>query len=115
MLETAGIKAEVHIAKDGDQATRFFDEADQNDSAPSPALVILDINLPKKRGIEVLRHLKQSRRCRRAAVIVASTSNLPQDREAAVQGGAVAYFHKSSEYEEFLKLADLIREWFPRT
>jgi two-component system response regulator len=77
-------------------------------------MVVLDINLPKKRGIEVLAHLKKSRRCRQATVIVVSSSNAAKDREAVMQGGADAYFCKSSEYDEFLKLADLIREWFPK-
>ncbi len=113
-IEATGLNAEVHIARDGEEATRFFDEADQNDSAPCPAMVILDINLPKKGGGEILKHLRQSRRCGTAAVIAVSTSQAARDREAMLKGGANAYFRKPSEYEAFLKLSGLILEWFPK-
>jgi CheY-like chemotaxis protein len=113
-IDLAGIQAEIDIARDGEQATRFCDAADENASAPHPSMVILDINLPKKRGIEVLEHLRRSRRCGSAAVIVVSSSSVAKDRDAVMQGGAQAYFRKASEYDEFLKLADLIREWFPK-
>ncbi len=112
-IEAAGIKAPVHVVKDGEDATRFFDDADRDDLAPCPALIILDINLPKKHGTEVLQHLRNSRRCREASVIVVSTSDAARDREAVIQNGADAYFCKPSKYDEFLKLGDLILEWFP--
>jgi len=113
-IEAAGIKAPVHVVKDGEEATRFFDDADRDDSAPCPSLIILDINLPKKHGTEVLQHLRNSRRCREAPVIVVSTSDAARDREAVFQNGADAYFCKPSKYDEFLKLGDLILEWFPK-
>ena len=44
---------------------RFFDRADADADMPCPALVILDINLPKKQGGEVLKHMRESRKCAR--------------------------------------------------
>jgi DNA-binding response OmpR family regulator len=108
-----GIKVQVHVVKDGEEATHFFDHADRDDSAPRPNLVILDINLPKKHGIQVLQHLRKSHRCKDASVIVVSTSNAAKDREGVILSGAQAYFCKPSTYNEFLKLRDLIREWLP--
>jgi CheY-like chemotaxis protein len=113
-IQATGIKTQVHVVKDGEEATRFFDDADRDDSAPCPWLVILDINLPKKHGTQVLRHLRESRRCRGASVIVVSTSNAAKDREDVFLNGADAYFCKPSKYDDFLKLADLIREWLPK-
>jgi two-component system, chemotaxis family, response regulator Rcp1 len=111
-ISSTRIEASVHVVKDGEAATLFFDEADRDDSAPRPALVILDLNLPKKNGIQVLHHMRQSRRSRRASVIVVSTSSLPKDREAVILSGANAYFRKPSEYDRFLELGGLIQEWF---
>jgi two-component system, chemotaxis family, response regulator Rcp1 len=113
-IKATGIKAPIHVVKDGEEATRFFDHADHDDSAPCPSLVILDINLPKKNGVEVLQHLRGSQRCREASVIVVSTSSAAQDREAVMMNGADAYFSKPSKYDEFLKLGDLILEWLPK-
>jgi CheY-like chemotaxis protein len=113
-IETTGLKVPVHVVRDGEAATRFFDNADRDHTAPCPVLVILDINLPKKDGIQVLRHLRGSHRCREASVIVVSTSNAEKDREAVMMSGADAYFSKPSKYEDFLKLGDLILEWFAK-
>jgi chemotaxis family two-component system response regulator Rcp1 len=113
-IAATGLKVPIHVVKDGEAATRFFDDVDHDESAPCPALVILDINLPKKQGVEVLQHLRRSDRCRKARVIVVSTSNAGKDREAVMMSGADAYFSKSSKYEDFLKLGDLILEWFPK-
>jgi two-component system, chemotaxis family, response regulator Rcp1 len=113
-IQAAGIKAPLHVVKDGEEATSFFDHADQDASAPCPALVILDINLPKKHGIEVLKHLRRSDRCRSARVIVVSTSNAGADREAVMTNGADAYFSKPSRYDDFLKLGNLIQEWLSK-
>jgi two-component system, chemotaxis family, response regulator Rcp1 len=113
-IEASGVKVPVHIVKDGEEATLFFDHADRDDSAPCPSLVILDINLPKKHGIQVLQHLRRSHRCRTASVIVVSTSNAAKDREDVILNGADAFFCKPSKYDDFLKLADLILEWFPK-
>jgi chemotaxis family two-component system response regulator Rcp1 len=65
-IRIAKFPADLHIARDGEQAIRFFDEADADITAPCPAVVLLDINLPKKPGSQVLQHLRKSRRCGKA-------------------------------------------------
>jgi chemotaxis family two-component system response regulator Rcp1 len=99
----------LHVAKDGEQAIRLFDRADAQTDMPCPALVILDINLPKKQGGDVLKHMRLSRRCADALVIVVSTSDSAQDREQMRNLGANGYFHKPSAYDEFMKLGDLVK------
>jgi two-component system, chemotaxis family, response regulator Rcp1 len=109
-IETARIDADIHVAKDGEEATNFFDQADANAGAPCPGLVILDINLPKKQGTDVLQHLRKSPRCGNALVIVVSTSQSARDRQDVMKFGANVYFPKPSEYDEFLKLGDRIKD-----
>jgi DNA-binding response OmpR family regulator len=113
-IKVSGITAPVHVVNTGEDALRYFDSADADDSAPRPALVILDINLPRIPGKEVLRHLRQSRRCRDAFVIVASTSDSLLDRQIVITAGANVYFHKPSRYDEFMELGVLIRDMFPK-
>jgi len=91
---------------------QFLDAVDSDETMPSPALVILDINLPRRNGFEVLEHLRRSRRCRAASVIVVSTSNAAADRERALHSGGDAFFRKPSEYDAFMQLGSLIRKLF---
>ena len=99
----------VDVVKDGDQAVRFFDRLDRNSSMPCPDLLILDINLPKRPGSEVLKHMRQSQRCRDALVLVVSTSDSARDREQMTELGANGYFKKPSEYDAFMKLGGLVK------
>lgn len=102
------------MVKDGEQAIRFFDDLDGQDAASSPVLVILDINLPRKHGGEVLEYMRKSRRCCNALVIAVSTSDCKQDRENMARLGANEYFHKPSDYLEFMKLGDIVKALLSR-
>jgi DNA-binding response OmpR family regulator len=109
-IEIAGIDADVHIVQDGEKAIRFFESVDSDDTAPCPALVILDINLPKKQGGEVLYEMRRSRRCSEISVLVVTSSDSERDREEMGRLGAKAYFRKPSEYESFMKLGVIVKE-----
>jgi CheY-like chemotaxis protein len=113
-LEAAKINAQLHFVKDGEQAVKFFDEADNDNAAPCPALVLLDINLPRKQGGEVLQYMRGTRKCGDALVIVVSSSDSPMDRKQMKDLGANAYFHKRSTYEEFMKLGEMVKELLSR-
>jgi DNA-binding response OmpR family regulator len=108
-LESGEVNANVHIVRDGYAATNFFDAADADPNAPCPDLVLLDLNLPMKSGAEVLHHLRESRRCKTAEVLVISSSDSARDR-ASVEGlGTAGYFKKPTNYTEFLKLGTLVK------
>lgn len=104
----AQVNADLHFASDGDAATQFFDSADADANAPCPTLVLLDLNLPKKNGDDVLRHLRASRRCGKAAVLIVSSSDAISDRQTVADLGVSGYFRKPSDYHEFMKLGDLV-------
>jgi two-component system, chemotaxis family, response regulator Rcp1 len=109
-IKTANIPADIRVVKDGEQAIRFFDDADGDDATPCPALAIVDINLPRKQGGEVLRYMRKSRRCADALVIAISTSGSPRDREEMMKLGANGYFRKPSEYADFMRLGEMIKD-----
>jgi DNA-binding response OmpR family regulator len=111
-LKTANIDADIHVVTDGEAAVTFFDGVDADPAAACPSLVILDLNLPRKRGVDVLRHMRQSRRCAEAPVLVVTSSDSHHDREAALELGANAYFRKPSAYDSFMELGDVARQLF---
>ena len=108
-IAVARIDAALHVVPDGERAIRFFEEADSDPQAPCPEVVILDINLPKRQGREVLELLRRSSRCSQALVLVVTSSGSEQDREAMRNLGASTYFRKPSQYEDFMKLGQVLK------
>lgn len=109
-IQTANPNVELEIVTDGEKAIRFFEKVDSDDNLACPALVILDINLPKKHGGQVLQQMRQTRRCSGALVLVVTSSDSARDRETMAKLGANGYFRKPSDYEHFMKLGGVVRE-----
>ncbi len=109
-ISGAQIDAAVAIVKDGREAVEFVNQAGSGPETPCPDLVLLDLNLPKKDGIEVLRSIRNSANCKDVPVLVVSSSDSPSDRDAVQALGFNGYFRKPSVYAEFMKLGPLVRE-----
>jgi chemotaxis family two-component system response regulator Rcp1 len=108
-LDKSGIDAQIQVADDGEKTARFFEQTDA-DAAPCPDLILLDINMPRYKGGEILRRLRASSRCAGALVIVVTSSDSQRDRDEMNALGANGYFRKPSEFSEFMKLGQLVRD-----
>jgi DNA-binding response OmpR family regulator len=108
-LGEARVDADLYIVHDGEKAVRFFEQVDRDPATPPPDLVILDINLPKRPGSEVLRQMRQSTRSAKALVVVVTSSDSERDRQVMTNLGAAAYFCKPSDYQKFMKLGELAK------
>jgi CheY-like chemotaxis protein len=106
----AQIDAAVAVVHDGHQAVEFINMLEAGRGLVSPDLVLLDLNLPKKDGIEVLRHMRNCSSCKNLRVVVVTSSDSARDREAADALGFNGYFRKPSVYAEFMKLGHMIKE-----
>lgn len=109
-MDAAKIEAEVQEVHDGHQAVQLIDTADREPDPFCPDLVLLDLNLPKKDGAAVLRHIRGSSACRNARVLIVSSSDSASDLEAIASLGFDGYFRKPSAYAEFLKPGAVVRE-----
>lgn len=114
-IQAAGLEADLQTVQDGEKAIRFLEDADRNPNLPCPDLIVLDINLPKRSGREVVRQMRQSPRCARALVVVVTSSDSEQDRDEMAKLGARAYFRKPSDYASFLKLGELVKSLLEET
>ena len=99
----------MQVIHDGEAAVQYFEKVEKDVSVPCPVLVLIDINLPRKNGGEVLRYMRSTIRCSKTVVLVVSSSDATYDRERMANFGADGYFRKPSDYEEFMKLGDIIR------
>jgi CheY-like chemotaxis protein len=106
----AHIDASLYIVHDGQQAEQYIDAADREPGELCPDLILLDLNLPKKDGTEVLRHVRGSVACGKTRVLIVSSSHSPGDRAAMRELGFDGYFPKPSSYAEFLTLGLLVRK-----
>ena len=104
---------DLYVASDGDQAYEFIERADNDSESPCPELVLLDLNLPKRSGREVLERLRQSAEYSTVPVVVLTSSDLSDDRKKLSALGADRYFCKPSTYDEFLKIGAVIKELLP--
>jgi CheY-like chemotaxis protein len=107
-IAAAGVNATLYVVSDGQEAIQFLDNVDLR-VVPCPDLVLLDLNIPKKDGTEVLRHLRQSAGCKKSLVLVVTSSDSSRDRAAVNALGTNGYFRKPSVYADFLKLGEVVR------
>ncbi len=104
------LNAELQVLEDGEQASAFVTQVDADPNRLCPELFLLDLNLPRIPGLEVLARIRRSKRCALSPVVVMTSSNARRDRADSEALGATAYFQKPSGYDAFLKLGQIIRE-----
>jgi CheY-like chemotaxis protein len=111
-LLKAGLSVPIHVVVDGEDAVAYLsgrgDYADRT-AHPLPTLVLLDLKLPRKSGLEVLEWMRQQPRLRRIPVVIITTSGEERDRRRALELGAREYYIKPIESSGLLRLAKKIR------
>jgi CheY-like chemotaxis protein len=97
---------QVHIARDGEEALAFIPRWEAGEALP--AVILLDINLPKINGLEVLRQLKAHERFRRIPVVVLTSSREDKDLKTAYDLGVNSYIEKPVSFNKFMEVAEQI-------
>jgi CheY-like chemotaxis protein len=108
-IQRSGLDLNLHVARNGQEALRYLQDLARSEKPSCPALVLLDLNLPKVGGIEVLRHLRSSSLCSRTPVIVVTSSPAEADRAAVRRLGAEAYFLKPTSLAAYMELGELVK------
>lgn len=101
-LKSASIVNHIHHVTDGEQALRFLRKEGPYATAPTPDVVLLDLNLPRKNGREVLEELKADPQLRAIPVVALTTSSARDDVNACYALGANAYIVKPVEFDRFV-------------
>lgn len=94
--------------KDGAQALAFLFRQEPYTDAPTPDLVVLDLNLPRKSGFEVLAEMKNDPLLQDIPVVICSTSLLPDDRARSIKLGAENYLPKGIDFDAFVNIANWV-------
>lgn len=102
----------LSVAEDGEQALRFLRREGSYKNAPRPDLILMDLNLPKKDGREVLAEVKSDPGLKHIPVIVLTMSEADQDVTRAYKLHANCYLTKPIEMENFLKMIRSVEDFW---
>ena len=108
-LREAGLLVDLKVAEDGEKAIQMIDRLDEGSDSQAPRLMLLDLNVPRRTGIQVLERLRRSARCGKIPVVMISSSDSPGERQHALDVGATEYFRKPSSLVEFMQLGRVVR------
>jgi CheY-like chemotaxis protein len=96
----------IQIARDGEEALQYMERWENGE--PRPVVILLDLNMPKINGLEVLQKIKSHPDFKTIPIVILTTSSQSSDLHAAYQSGANSYIVKPVDFEKFLDVASHI-------
>jgi CheY-like chemotaxis protein len=106
------IRNELHVVTDGEQALQFLRRGRGYARAPRPGLILLDLNLPRRDGLEVLAEVKADPGLRVIPVVILTTSQAEEDILRSYDLHANAYITKPVDFERFIEVIRQIDSFF---
>ena len=112
-LEESKLLINLSVAGDGEQALRFLKRQGEYADAPLPDLILLDLNMPRMDGREVLAQIKQDEKLHRIPVVVLTTSEAEHDILLTYDLHANCYITKPVDFDQFTRVVQAIEGfWF---
>lgn len=112
VLEETKIRNIIHVANDGEEAILYLHGEGKFSGAPRPDIILLDLNLPKKDGREVLKEVKEDSNLKNIPVVVLTTSNAEKDILRAYELHTNAYVTKPLDFDQFIKVVESIANFW---
>lgn len=107
-LEHGAAPHKLAVLEDGEEASEYLLRRGNHSSAPVPDLIVLDLNLPRKNGLEILKEIRSDANLRRTPVIILTSSARQSDVNAAYESGANMYLLKRRSLPEIEELVRFI-------
>lgn len=111
-FKLAKMKNNLHVAKDGGEALDFLFKNEPYENTPNPDIILLDLNLPKMDGRQLLQEIKKDKQLRTIPVIVLTTSTAEEDILRTYHLHANCYIHKPMEMDEFVTVVKTIENFW---
>lgn len=112
-LQDAKMLVTLHVVDDGEKALRFLRKEAPYLEAARPDIILLDLNMPRKNGMETLEEIKNDPALRSIPVVILTTSEAEADIARCYDLGANCYITKPISFEAFTKVVAMIEEfWF---
>ncbi len=110
-FKTASTDSQLNMVENGDEALRFLKREGKFSDAPAPDLILMDLNLPGKSGLEVIGEIKKDKRFQNIPVIVLTGSSAASDIQACSKFGC-KYLMKPSNFSELIVLVRSLPDFF---
>ncbi|MHC5724325.1 MAG: response regulator [Nostoc sp.] len=112
-LENSKISIDLNVVEDGVEAMAFLRKQEKYVKAAHPDIILLDLNLPRKDGREVLAEIKADENLKRIPVVILTTSQAEEDILKAYNLFANCYISKPVDFDQFVKIVESIENfWF---
>jgi chemotaxis family two-component system response regulator Rcp1 len=112
-LKEGTVRNNLHVARDGVEALAFLRRQGEHAGVPRPDLILLDLNLPRKDGREVLTEIKEDASLRQIPVVVLTSSQAEEDIRRAYDLHANCYITKPVDLDRFINVVRSIEDfWF---
>lgn len=111
-LDESGVKSNLTVVKDGYEAVNFLEKKGNYNDVVLPDFILLDINLPKMNGHEVLQKVKSNDQLKHIPVIMLTTSTSEQDILKSYQNYANCYIPKPLDVKDFIKVIDSVKTFW---
>ncbi len=111
-LKENKIRNNLHVAKDGVEAMQFLRRMKGYENTPRPDLILLDLNLPKKDGREVLAEIKTDEKLRAIPVVILTTSDAEDDVAKSYDMHANCYVRKPIDLNRFIEVVKIIENFW---
>lgn len=108
------LQINLNAVEDGEEGLQFLRKMGNYKDVPKPDLILLDLNMPRMGGHEVLEEIKKDEQLKSIPVIILTTSNASFDVEKSYRLGANSYITKAKDFSEFLKMAKTIKDFWLR-
>jgi two-component system, chemotaxis family, response regulator Rcp1 len=109
---TSKIRNKLHIVNDGEKAMDFLRQTGAYADVPRPDIILLDLNLPRKDGREVLAEIKQDDELKRIPVVILSSSKAEEDIMKSYNLHANCYISKPIDFAQFAKVVESIEDFW---
>lgn len=114
-FKEGNLPVNLSVVMDGVEAIRFLKKMGEYADRPTPDLVLLDLNLPKRDGREVLEEIKMDPSLRRMPVVILTTSNAEQDIQKSYNLYVNCYINKPVDFDKFFDIIQKIEEFWLKT
>jgi CheY-like chemotaxis protein len=111
-FENSNVTNEISVVKDGQEAIYFLEKIGNYSNVSTPDFLLLDVNLPKKNGFEVLKFIKEDHNLKHIPVIMLSTSSSPKDINQSYDHYANCFITKPGSAEKVFEVISVVEKFW---